>query len=292
MESICYMWNDCSKYLHMKPRENVGSLRRQLSRRTGVPASELRLKCGDRDLRDGDLINSIAATVLPMLRLPAGGMRAIRGPGASNLQRPRGRDVLPALTPITGGGISDAGIATDDVGPPCLRCDMPAPDFSVVHPDEDCGVIFGYGLCGGTCGKRFLPGTKQDASTLKRHQHSSMCCSVQKFTNAATKSQRTRKTEPERRSKVPLIQGLYDHVMDLVQQQTDKTANYGIVFTPENGWEVPLAMLKDGALRTSFLDLLGKVSANRGSNDPEKGFISSGSEQYQGMILAGACQPP
>ena len=36
---------------------------------------------------------------------------------------------------------------------------------------------------------------------------------------------------------------------------------------------------------------LGAVRA-RGSNDPAKGFISSGSEQYQGMILAGACQFP
>ena len=298
-------WASKTIFVPVAAHKNVRALRRELSRKLGVPGCQLSLKCGEHYLRDEGLISAIGATVhaMPFNGLAGGMHRGIRGPGASSIGLPCPLPPLPDLpilrvpppTPITGGDSSDAGIATYDVVA-CATCNMPAPEFSIMHPgDQEAGedpfALFGCGFRGGICGKRFLgkPRGKggQDNSTLQRHQLSSVCCSMQRFTNAMTKNQVSGTTEPKTRSNTPLIQDFNDKVMGM-------TAEHGLKKTPENGWEVPLAMLKEGTLRPVFLNLLVIISRNRGKDDksdPTKGFIGSGSEQYQGLILAGACQP-
>ena len=291
-------WEGNTKFVHVAAHENIRALRRKLGRKLGVPKCQVSLKCGLRYLYNENLISAINATVhaMPCNGLAGGMHRGIRGPGASSIGLPRALHPLPILlvppqTPITGGGSSDAEIAANDVVA-CATCRMPAPEFSIMHPGnqeagEDPFALFGCGFRGGTCGKRF-PGNRQDKNTIQKHQLSSVCCSVQRFTDIMTKDKDSGRTEPKPRLKPPLIQDFNDKVMGM-------TAEHGLKKTPENGWEVPLAMLKEGTLRPVFLNLLVEISRNRGKDakgDPTKGFIGSGSEQYQGLILAGACQPP
>ena len=288
-------WESSTVFVNVAAQKNVKALRWQLSLKLRVQEWQLSLKCGVRYLHDGDPISAIDATVhaMPFNGL-AGGMHGVRGPGASRIGLPEPPlpilRVLP-LTPITGGGSSDPEIAVND-GVACVTCDMPAPEFSIMHPgNEEAGevpfALYGRGFRGGTCGKRF-PGKPPDRWRLQTHQLSPVCCSVQQFTNAMTANKESGRTESRPRLNVPLIQDFNDTVIGMA-------AEHGLEKTPENGWEVPLAMLKEGTLRPVFINLLVQISCNRGKNDKRdltKGFIGSGSEQYQGLILAGACQPP
>ena len=73
MRSIAYKWDSDTKgHVDVSEEEDVRSLRCLLSKELGLPASQgLRLKCGSRDLRDGDRISAIGGTVHAM---PHGGL--------------------------------------------------------------------------------------------------------------------------------------------------------------------------------------------------------------------------
>ena len=80
MRSIAYKWDSDTKgHVDVSADDDVRSLRCLLSEELGLPASQgLRLKCGSRDLRDGDRISAIGGTVHAM---PRGGLAGGR-PGS------------------------------------------------------------------------------------------------------------------------------------------------------------------------------------------------------------------
>ena len=151
-------------------------------------------------------------------------------------------------------------------GATSFKCSMPAPEFSLMHEGNP---IFGKGIQGGVCGKQFgsLPRNRQP-SVIAVHTTGSMCCSMLSGT----------------REKPPVIQGFNNHVMDCIRQQREGKVDHGIGYSDENGWEVPITMLKKGATRTSFLDLLKTISSRKGV-----GLMTTGSRHFQGIYLAGAC---
>ena len=74
VSSIAYKWDGYTKgYVDASVDDDVRSLRCMLSEKFGLPASQgLRLKCGTRDLRDGDAVSTIGGATVRVQ--PGGGL--------------------------------------------------------------------------------------------------------------------------------------------------------------------------------------------------------------------------
>ena len=68
---IPYTWARRTSFVEASAGEDVGWLRSKISEELGLPAG-LRLKCGTRDLRDGDAVSTIGGATVRVQ--PGGGL--------------------------------------------------------------------------------------------------------------------------------------------------------------------------------------------------------------------------
>ena len=113
MRSIAYKWDSDTKgHVDVSEEEDVRSLRCLLSKELGLPASQgLRLKCGSRDLRDGDRISAIGGTVHAM---PHGGLAGGAGSKRPAKNAPLEQKKRAKATSSSGEGEGEGEAANED----------------------------------------------------------------------------------------------------------------------------------------------------------------------------------